>query len=400
MMNKVKSVKSGLLKISIWLIILFLTSACIADSSTAFSTSTSIAEKRESTLTPDEAEKNILVDIPEGKVLFSCVRGIYQYDLVDGSFSSIDNDETRVYKFIGWNKEGIFYTRTTDYITVSGTIDAVGPSDLFLIRAKASAAEQITQDEYEDFFLSVSPQGGQVVYTSDREEPDRYKTVLLDLTNEAETILYASEEQSIATFSPHGDKVAVLHMSEKNKGAGLAVFDLIQDTQTQLLANENLVFAGRLSWSPDQTHIAFVEAVAEGNESYIELVNVKTGEIDKLITTKNSIQNLAWSPDGEMILYEELNYSNGDVNSAQLRVYDLIRDQVSLLHTGGVVDRSFFGYHALWFSNSNGVVFFVDNESKMSGPDMIIKNIDVSDEKSVEILCPFVRDSTWGGEGQ
>jgi Tol biopolymer transport system component len=382
----------------IWITALIFISACGSSGSQYPDISTSTVETRKTTVSPMPSSTIMLEDIQsEGALVLACSGGLFQYNFEDMDFSVLDGDVTRVYSYVDWNPDGIFYTRTTNKPTeqVMGTGGQHGPDKIFWIKAGRSASEQLTLDEYYDFRLDVSPRPGYVVYVSDRpefESLDRYKLILLNTNDQTEKVLLASPHQFLPVFSPLGNRIVALETLPPSEGkAGLYLFDLNQDTQIQLLSDKDISYRG-ITWSPDQKYVAI--GVKGDNGFSIDFVNVDTGIVDKAISLENEPGDLAWSPDGEKILFETRMYLNTGEVSIQLLLYDIVHDQVKELYIGGIDGRP-YGYHALWSSNDDVITFFIDNEDKMLGQNLIIKNLVTLDEFSVETPCSPVRSAIW-----
>jgi len=128
------------------------------------------------------------------------------------------------------------------------------------------------------------------------EDPDNFAT---PLTDHKKNFNFYNSSPAI---SPNGDKMAyiadkdgvfrVFIRSIENKEK---VEELVSSFRHQDFEQLNLLTPG-ISWNPKGTELAI--SAKAGGEDAIFLVNVKSGDYEKVKFGFKSISSVAWSPDG------------------------------------------------------------------------------------------------------
>lgn len=134
-----------------------------------------------------------------------------------------------------------------------------------------------------------------------RESPVDYAKRLTDHTK-TRSFYNTSPE-----ISPSGDRIAFISNRDDYFSVyvmsaidGSDVKKLIDGTSTVDFEQLHLLTPG-ISWSPDGKHIAI--ASKSGADDAINIINVESGEYEKLPLARDGIYSVQWSPDGENIAY-------------------------------------------------------------------------------------------------
>lgn len=136
------------------------------------------------------------------------------------------------------------------------------------------------------FFLSWSPDGRQIAFTSRRDgNGEIYLLTLADRTLTRLTHGPAADYDPV--WSPDGRRIAFL--SGVSDATQIMLMDADGSNAAPLLSKP-LPFMRNVAWSPDGTLIAFS---AEGN---LYVVRADGGEPRRLTDAPDSMSELAWAP--------------------------------------------------------------------------------------------------------
>ena len=134
--------------------------------------------------------------------------------------------------------------------------------DLWLLD-KDSQLQQLTDDAFVERDLSVSPDGGRLVYISDRGGSMQIWEHDL-ATREVRLILKDSRGPRYPTFSPDGTAIAFQEVGPiGTQDFTVQVLDL-QTGKHRKLRNSPKIWPGRMAWSADGAHITVAELYATG----------------------------------------------------------------------------------------------------------------------------------------
>ena len=98
-----------------------------------------------------------------------------------------------------------------------------------------------------------------------------------------------------ATLARDGDQIAVL-IGVKGKASNLFVLDVRSGEFVQLTQGDDLLMA---EWSPDGESVALIY----GQERELYVLDVETGDAQKIDASDESIWQTTWSPDGQQLAY-------------------------------------------------------------------------------------------------
>ncbi|MEJ2149836.1 MAG: DPP IV N-terminal domain-containing protein [Chloroflexota bacterium] len=162
---------------------------------------------------------------------------------------------------------------------------------------------QLTQDAADDRWPSWSPDGGQVVFVSDRSGNDDLYVMDASGENVVQLTTDAAMDRYPA-WSPDGSRIAFAR--EDVNGSSLLLLDAAcisdpdncEDSLTPVTVNR---YDLHPAWSPDGDRIAFAASDFPGLPWVIAVFDLESGTYSPLPGTGSSDHLPAWSPDGSQI---------------------------------------------------------------------------------------------------
>src|SRR6266853_5982196 len=132
----------------------------------------------------------------------------------------------------------------------------------------------------------------------------RRRVCWLESSGKTEPLIARAERYFNPRVSPDGERLGVSLSS--GKGTDIFVYDRRRDTRTRLTftAQENLFPV----WAPDRRHLVFRSQL---NSGMWWIRADGAGEAQRMLENKNLMNPYSFSPDGKLLLYEELNSQTG-----------------------------------------------------------------------------------------
>ncbi|MDX9758139.1 MAG: biopolymer transporter Tol [Bacteroidota bacterium] len=188
-----------------------------------------------------------------------------------------------------------------------------------------------------------------------RESPSDYAKRLTDHTK------VGAFYNTSPAISPSGDRIAFISNRDDYFSVyvmsaidGSEVRKLIEGTNTNDFEELHLLTPG-LSWSPDGRFIAM--SSKSGADDAISVIDVESGDYEKLPVAKDGIYSVQWSPDGKSIAY----VGNTAIQS-DIWVYDFASKT-----TRNLTDDVFSDAQPSWSPDSRHIYFTSDRKDIVDG---------------------------------
>ncbi|MGA9116171.1 MAG: BamA/TamA family outer membrane protein [Bacteroidota bacterium] len=188
-----------------------------------------------------------------------------------------------------------------------------------------------------------------------REEPGDYARRLTD--HKKDGAFYNTSP----ALSPQGDRVAFISNRDDffdvflmDASEGKILKKLVDGQRTNDFEELHLLTPG-ISWSPDGRRIAM--ATKAGREDAIILIDVETGDREKIQTGLEGIFSVDWSPRGDRLAFV------GNLpDRSDIFIYDLAGGTLTNL-----TDDAFSDADPAWFPDGSAVVFTSDRGAFLKG---------------------------------
>lgn len=167
-------------------------------------------------------------------------------------------------------------------------------------------------------------------------------------------MVFIKDESGILT-------IAIMEDFENKKNVRV----LIESFRSQDFEDLNMLSPG-ISWRPTGTHLAI--SAKSGGEDGIYIVDVKTGEYDKILLGFKNIESVQWSNDGKKLVFIA-----SDNEYSDLFIYDFTKKDVDRLTYDIFSDKM-----PKWAPDSENIYFLSDRRDVTSN-DLKSKNIKMWD---------------------
>lgn len=173
-------------------------------------------------------------------------------------------------------------------------------ADVYLLDPHGDNLVKLTEHPARDNFEAWSPDGRQVLFTSERD--DTLAIYVTGVEGSEPTRLTELESGSGSPdWSPDGTKIAFV----SNRDGDIEIYVMDADGGNVMRLTESVDFDGYPTWSPDGSKIAFLSRRDGNTEIYV--MNPDGSEQTNLTNSPDSEESLQgdffWSPDGEQIMF-------------------------------------------------------------------------------------------------
>jgi TolB protein len=214
-------------------------------------------------------------------------------------------DRIRLTSHGGWDPA---WSPDGDSIAFVSTID--GERQISLVSPEGAVMRQLTRGPAEHFHPAWSHDGRHIACTSFEKGLSRIMIINAD-GSDAKPLTPDGERARWPAWSPDGRRIA--YYLEASVPA-IRVIDLADEGESKLF--DSGLTRTLLDWSSDGKQIAFIRGV--GNKSGIDLLEVKSGEVRRVLDGELGPGEPRWSPDGKSLLFS----THSPPGIAMLRVSD------------------------------------------------------------------------------
>ncbi len=200
------------------------------------------------------------------------------------------------------------------------------------------------------------------VFVSNRVGYSNIYQVALDRKQKPEVLIRGERTSKFEAFHLLRSKIDVnndrqLAFVSKSGGTdAIYVYDIGDRRVTFRFRNKDLVTLSSPSWSPDGRRIVFA-AISFSGKSDLYIVDVQTGELQKLTNDFYDDRDPAWSPDGRVIAFSSDRTAYGEEGFYNLFLYDLPTGEIRYLTFGRHND-----YSPAWSPDGQTLAFTSDRD--------------------------------------
>jgi Tol biopolymer transport system component len=178
-------------------------------------------------------------------------------------------------------------------------------TQLYAMNLDGSNLVRLTNNNFNDDYPRLSPDGTKILFQSDRDNPENgnYDIYVLNADGSGQTRLTTDAvDDSMAVWSPDGSKIAFQSL---RNGPYYQVYVMNADGTNQLNISNGVSVDSQPSWSPDGTKIAFASDRDHTGTPSVYIMNANGSNQTRLTFASEPFKDEQpiWSPDGSRIAF-------------------------------------------------------------------------------------------------
>lgn len=207
-----------------------------------------------------------------------------------------------------------------------------GKADIYSVNPDGSNVVSLTDNPSFDGYPAWSPDGQKIAFVANKEGATKLFLMNADGTNKTE-ILGAGLPVSHLAWSPNGQNLAAVEAVPDFASTTyrIKIFQLDHPNNSQIIEVQQLysIIPASLKWSPNGDYLAFLgfpfspEITESNGGSHIYLIDIESGNIEKISTPSNHISGFDWLQDDKEIIFS---------------VYEEESDGIYITSMGGLVE--------------------------------------------------------------
>ncbi|MGB7537282.1 MAG: hypothetical protein WBM17_01970 [Anaerolineales bacterium] len=284
------------------------------------------------------------VVIPElkdmGRIAFSSIRenglpDIYLMNADGGDVKLLAGTPGETDLHPVWSPDG-------EWIAFIGSGEG-GTFDVFRIRPDGSGLINLTNNPADESFFDWSPDGSQIVFSSDRSGNYDLYTMHADGSNAKQLTKTGDQDEVEPAWSPNGDVIGCLCGPSDGNAGDICLVNADGSGETNLTPDDPDV--DDFIWSPDGSRIAFGMPIFPEE---IWMMGADGSGKDNLSNNPADDGGIAFSPDGTMIAFR----SDRDGKTNQIYI---LRLEDSFIYP--LTDNELVNVQPAWSPDGTWVVF-------------------------------------------
>ena len=258
------------------------------------------------------------------------------------------------------------------------------PDQICIMNADGSGIHQLTDNGLENFYASLAPDGGSIVYVSKRTT--NFEIYEMSLSGGEIQLTYDIGDLYAPEISPDGYKIVFTNDYNSYSHIWVMNRDGSNPYEVYSVSGEDALDA---SWTPDGQQILFAFGAGEKKQLYI--INRDGSGLRRVNSSFYTRGRSDWSPDGSLIAA----YS-GEKWHREIFIMKADGSDLHQISNGGNVQAPSFSLDGQWIAFTG----YTDNYGDENGCEIYIMRIDGSDIRRLtnNDYCDY--QPSWGPSGR